>query len=174
MSSLDSGLKSPSTGRTGSKLGEGELRKRRDMLANAGREKEGLESLLSAMAAKSALDRTIASAQDRGALTDQSAGQNGSAQHPSKPSTGRVLGKETDRTRALDNRGVLQLQQQLMEEQDEDVNVLARAVTRQKELGIQIQQELAEQTDYLNLLDEDVDRVQGKIDVARKRVNKIS
>jgi regulator of vacuolar morphogenesis len=62
----------------------------------------------------------------------------------------------------------------MMQEQDEDVDVLAAAVRRQKELGIQIQEELEVQKDLLGMLDEDVTRVQGKMDVARKRVNKIS
>ena len=174
ISSLDDGLKSLSTGSAwaGGRLGEGELRRRKDMLASSGREKEGLDNLLSAMAAKTALDRTVASVQEKGALVGKH-GQNGNS-HSSKPPTGRVLGKETDRTRALDNNGVAQLQRQLMQEQDEDVTVLAQAVARQKELGIQIQEELAVQGEMLNLLDEDVDRVQGKVDIARKRIKKIS
>ena len=85
-----------------------------------------------------------------------------------------MLGKESDRTRALDNQGVLQLQKQMMREQDEDVMVLARAVARQKELGEQIQEELVVQNEMLGMLDEDVTRVQGKMDVARKRIGKIS
>ena len=174
IASLDNGLKGSSIGsaRDSSKIGDGELRRRRDMLASAAKEREGLENLLSAMAAKTALDRTVASVQEKGAL----AGAPNHNGHPtsSKPSTGRVLGKETDRTRVLGNSGVLQLQKQMMQEQDEDVTVLAQAVARQKELGIQIQEELAVQGEMLNLLNEDVDRVQGKVDIARKRVKKIS
>lgn len=85
-----------------------------------------------------------------------------------------MLGKESDKTRALDNQGVLQLQTQMMQEQDEDVMVLARAVARQRELGMQIQEELVVQNEMLGMLDEDVTRVQGKMDVARKRIGKIS
>ena len=174
IASLEDGLKSLSTGSAwdSAKLGDGELRRRKDMMASAGREKEGLDNLLSAMAAKTALDRTVASVQEKGTLVGKH-GQNGTS-HSSRPSTGRVLGKETDKTRALDNTGVVQLQKQLMQEQDEDVTVLAQAVARQKELGIQIQEELAVQGEMLNLLDEDVDRVQGKVDIARKRIKKIS
>ena len=183
VTSLDKGLKSldSASGWRSGKLGEGELRRRRDLLHNAMREREGLENLLSAMAAKSALDRTVASVQEKSNLTGGGGGGGGGG-GPSqqngpdrfKPASGRVLGKETDKTKVLDNHGVLQLQQQLMEEQDDDVMVLAQAVARQKELGVQIQEELAVQADMLNMLDEDVDRVQGKIDVARKRVDKIS
>ena len=59
-------------------------------------------------------------------------------------------------------------------EQDEDLDTLAQAVRRQRELGVQIQQELDVQNDMLTLLDEDVDRVDGKVRVAKKRVDKIS
>ena len=162
---LDTGLEHlSSTSSWGTpKLGEGELRRRRDLLSSAKREKEGLENLLSAMVAKTAVDKTVADKSDSTALLG-----------PPKPASGRVLGKESDKTRALDNQGVLQLQKQMMQEQDEDVMVLARAVARQKELGVQIQEELAVQNDMLGMLDEDVTRVQGKMDVARKRIGKIS
>ena len=115
------------------------------------------------MAAKSAVDKTVAEKSDSTALFG-----------PAKPASGRVLGKESDKTRALGNQGVLQLQKQMMQEQDEDVMVLARAVARQKELGWQIQEELVVQNEMLGMLDEDVTRVQGKMDVARKRIGKIS
>ena len=175
IASLDRGLKNMSDGSASwnrGRLGEGEMRRRRDLLSSATREKEGLENLLNAMAAKSALDRTVAAAQEKGQLV-HGPQSNGNARQ-SKPASGRVLGKETTKTKALDNAGVLQLQQQMFEEQDEDVTVLAQAVARQKELGIQIQQEIAVQEDLLDMLQEDVDRVQGKVDIGRKRVNKIS
>ena len=165
LQTLDTGLASISSASSWGtpRLGEGELRRRRDLLSSAKREKEGLENLLSAMAAKSAVDKTVAHKSDSAALLG-----------PAKPASGRVLGKESDKTRALDNQGVLQLQKQMMQEQDEDVMVLARAVARQKELGQQIQEELVVQNEMLGMLDEDVTRVQGKMDVARKRIGKIS
>ena len=152
------------------RLGEGELRRRRDLLSSAKREKEGLETLLSAMVAKSAVDKTVADKAESTALL----GGPTAAGKPVAASRGRVLGKETDRTRALDNQGVVQLQKQMMREQDEDVMVLARAVARQRELGEQIQEELLVQNEMLGMLDEDVTRVQGKMDVASKRIGKIS
>lgn len=162
---LDTGLQNLSSASSWGtpRLGEGELRRRHDLLSSAKREKEGLENLLSAMAAKSAVDKTVADKSDSTALYG-----------PAKPASGRVLGKESDKTRALGNQGVLQLQKQMMQEQDEDVMVLARAVARQKELGWQIQEELVVQNEMLGMLDEDVTRVQGKMDVARKRIGKIS
>lgn len=168
ISALELGLKSLGTDAWGyEKLGEGEMRRRRDLISSVKREKEGLENLLAAMITKSHVDKTIAGAQEKQALVGGSTSK--------KPSGGgRVLGQETEKTRALDNQGVLQLQKQLMEEQDEDVMVLAQAVRRQRELGVAIQEELQLQNEMLGMLDEDVTRVQGKIDVAKKRVANIS
>lgn len=146
-------------------LGDGELRRRKDLLGSAKKEKEGLDHLLNAMVAKTQLDKTVASVKDKTALI-------GTTQQA--PKQGRVLGKETGRTRELDNQGVLQLQKQLMQEQDLDVEELAKVVRRQRELGSAIQEELDVQRDLLGLLDEDVTRVAGKVEVVRKRVDKIS
>lgn len=171
LSALEQGLKNLSSDAWGGeKLREGELRRRKDLHASARREKEGLENLLSAMITKSHVDQTVAAAQEKAQLT----GSSKVRQNNGKPTGGRVLGRETDRTRVLDNQGVLQLQQKLMEEQDEDVMVLAKAVARQKELGMAIHQELKVQNEMLGMLDEDVDRVQGKVDVAQKRLAEIS
>ncbi|MCJ1462111.1 hypothetical protein MMC07_000711 [Pseudocyphellaria aurata] len=167
MAALEQGLKNLGTDAWGSaRLGQGELLRRKDLIGSAKREKEGLESLLSAMITKSHVDKTVAAAQEKQQLVGSASG-NGKA-------SGRVLGRETDRTRALGNQGVLQLQKQMMEEQDEDVMVLAKAVARQKELGVAIHEELLVQNEMLGMLDEDVTRVQGKIDIAKKRISKIS
>jgi len=145
------------------KLGEGEIRRRKDLIATAKKDRDGLENLLNAMATKSKLDTAVASIQDTQQLM-------GSKPKPS----GRVLGKETAETRELDNQGVLQLQKQKMEDQDLDVEELRKIVMRQKELGIAINQELEVQNDMLRMVDEDVDRVQGKINIAKRRIGKIS
>ena len=189
IAALDKGLEGMS-GKTGkSALGEGEVRRRRDLVGMARKEREGLESLASAMASKAALDRSVmeqAAGKEEGKkggggggggggdLFGAAKGRHGAAAATGGGGGGRVLGKETDKTRALDNQGVVQLQKQLMQEQDQDVEVLAQAVRRQKELGVQIQEELEVQKDLLTLVGEDVDRVEGKLGVARKRIGKIS
>ena len=166
LSALDAGVaeikKSPTH-----KLGEGELRRRRDLLASARKDKDGLESLLNAMTQKSALDSAVASIGDKDALLSSN-----TSSHKPK-SGGRVLGKETSETRELDNQGVVQLQKQKMKDQDMDVDELRKIIQRQKELGTQIHEELEVQNEMLRMVDEDVDRVQGKIDVAKKRIGKI-
>jgi regulator of vacuolar morphogenesis len=130
----------------GSRLGEGELRRRKDLLANARKERDGLENLLIAMSTKSKLDNAVALIQDKEALVGN------------KPKVGRILGKETDRTRELDNQGILQLQKQIIEDQDLGVEELRKIVARQKELGVAIHNELQIQNEMLNMVDEDVDR----------------
>ena len=163
----------------GRSLGEGEVLRRKNLVENARREKEGLESLLSAMVQKTALDASLSEKQQHNDATSNSVQEpsvqsSSNSQRKGAVTGGRVLGKETSRTRALGNTGVLQLQQQMMREQDEDVEALAIAVRRQRELGEQINQALTEDAELLKMLDEDVDRVQGKMDVAKKRIGKIS
>lgn len=139
-------------------LGEGELRRRKDLLINARKEKDGLEDLLHAMAAKSKIDHAVASIQDKDALmkVGNSLGGSGGRRTPAK--SGRVLGKETERTRELDNEGVLQLQKQLMKDQDTSVEELMKVIIRQRELGTAIHDELEVQNELLKLADEDTDR----------------
>jgi regulator of vacuolar morphogenesis len=167
IATLDQGLKARGEEWGRERLGEGELRRRRDLVSSARKEKDDLENLLTAMAKKKELDDMVES---KIVLTSSGSGTERSGAAVGK---GRVLGKETAKTRELDNRGVLQLQQQLMREQDEDLDVIAAAVRRQKELALQINEELEVQKDLLTLLDEDVDRVGGKIKIAGKRMDKI-
>ncbi|KAH6720070.1 Phox homologous domain-containing protein [Leptodontidium sp. MPI-SDFR-AT-0119] len=157
---------------TEGKVGAGELRRRRDLLGSAKVEKEGLEKLAVSLAVKgqhkgSGSGNAAATQQDKSALFGPNV---------SRPS-GRVLGApvpETDKTRELDNEGVVQLQKQMMQDQDLDVEELAKIVRRQKEMGLAIHGELELQNEMLKRVDEDVDRVGRKIEVAKKRVGRIS
>lgn len=172
LGNLEAGLKVlGDTGRGGgeAKLGAGELRRRRDLLGSAKVERDGLEKLAVSLAGKSANNDagTAAVQQDKAALFGPGV---------SRP-VGRVLGApipETEHTRELDNEGVLQLQRQIMENQDLDVEELAKVVRRQKEMGLAIHTEVEEQNQMLQRLDEDADRVKKKIDIARKRTGKLS
>jgi regulator of vacuolar morphogenesis len=201
ITTLDEGLKNLGRGDTSSgsqassALGGGEIRRRKDLLINARKEKDGLEDLLHAMATKSRLDQAVASIQDKEALLNTgnvTADGTGSGRRtPAR--AGRVLGKETEQTRELDNDGVLQLQRQMMQSQDQNVDELMKIIIRQRELGTQINEELEVQNDLLKLADEETDmfvltlslmllinianrtsRLKSKIDVGRKRIEKIS
>ena len=178
---LDDGLRSIADagrgdegGWGGSKrLGDGEIRRRRDLLGAAKKEVEGLEGVLRSMATK---NTNTSSAVHSGAVAtagDKEDLWRGTS--AAKPS-GRVLGgplKETERTRERDNAGVLQLQQQIMVEQDEDVMDLGKTVAKLKDMGILVNEELTVQNDLLGLLEEDTGRVQRKIDVGKRRIGKL-
>lgn len=159
---------------SGPSLGDGEIRRRRDLLSAAKKERDGLETQLTAFVTKNTTDSS------GGAVaTDEQ--KTGLFQRPSGTSSQgagrRVLGgpmKETDKTRELDNEGVLQLQKQIMQEQEQDVGDLTHTVRRLKEMGVQINNELVYQNEMLGLLDQDVERVGDKIKVAKKRVEKIN
>lgn len=171
MSALDEGLErlSAKAGDEwgGEKLGDGEIRRRRDMIGTARKERDGLESVLNTMAVNSAISGSgsLAPSTSSAAVTyEQKAGLFKGANMG--PTSGRrVLGapvKETERTRELDNEGVLQLQKQIIQEQDEDVVDLTKVVRRMREMGVQINQEIVEQNAMLLLLDEDVERYVDK------------
>jgi regulator of vacuolar morphogenesis len=74
----------------------------------------------------------------------------------------------------LGNAGVLQLQKQIMQEQDEDVLSLGKTVAKLKDMGIMINEELTIQNEMLGIIENDVERHQGKLDIAKRRINKIS
>ncbi|KAH9873275.1 hypothetical protein J1614_005673 [Plenodomus biglobosus] len=167
---------------SGEKLGDGEIRRRRDMISGLRKERDGLESVLNSMAVKAALSgssSTAPSTSSAAVTSQQKAGLFANAAlHTTKPSSGRrVLGgapaQETDKTRELDNEGVLQLQQQIISEQDEDLVDLTTVVRRMREMGVQINAEIVEQNAMLGLFEEDVERVDGKVKIAKKRVDRI-
>jgi len=165
ITTLDDGLKNLGRGdnssgsQATSTLGGGEIRRRKDLLINARKEKDGLEDLLHAMATKSRLDHAVASIQDKEVLMNagNATGDGASNGRRTPARAGRVLGKETERTRELDNDGVLQLQRQMMQSQDENVDELMKIIIRQRELGTQINEELEVQNELLKLADEETD-----------------
>ncbi|KAI4616916.1 hypothetical protein J4E83_006498 [Alternaria metachromatica] len=191
ISALEEGLsrlggsgKKTSNDWSGEQLGDGEIRRRKDMISGLRKERDGLDSVLNSMAVKAAISgsgtSSTPSTSSSAAVTEsQKAGLFSSRNTSNTKSSGsrRVFGgppaQETDKTRELDNEGVLQLQQQIIQEQDEDLVDLSTVVRRMKEMGVQINTEIVEQNAMLGLFEEDVERVDGKIRIAKKRVDKI-
>ncbi|ESZ98025.1 hypothetical protein SBOR_1556 [Sclerotinia borealis F-4128] len=154
------------------RVGTGELRRRRDLLGSAKVEKEGLEKLAVTLAVKNQASSSSGNGNAAATQADKSALFGPGVSRPS----GRVLGApvpETDKTKELDNEGVLQLQKELMQDQDMDVEELGKIVRRQREMGLAIHGELELQNEMLKRVDEDSDRVKGKLDIAKKRIGKI-
>ncbi|KAI8625648.1 Phox-like protein [Xylariaceae sp. FL1651] len=150
------------------RLGEGEIRRRKDLLAAARVDREDLEKLSSTIPATAKVSQKGApSASDKAALIGNAASKG----------RGRVLGAplpETERTRELGNQGVAQLQRQMMQEQDEDVEALTKIIRRQREVAEAIDREVREQTEMLDHVNNQTDVLSGKVGVAKNRVKKIS
>lgn len=168
LAALEGGLRSMGESK---RLGEGELRRRRDLLAAARAERDGLEKLSSSLASARGVREGVPSAGDKATLLS------GAGESSSRARTGgRVLGAplpETERTRELDNVGVVQLQRQQMQEQDQDVEELAKIIRRQKEMGLAIKGEVEEQNEMLDQMDRDVDRIEAKMKVANNKARKL-
>lgn len=152
LAALDAGLKTSWNKEAASpELLDGEIRRRKDLLSAARKERDGLESLANSLAAKRNSPPRAAPASSPGDRT---------ALFAAKP-RGRVLGAplpETERTRELDNVGVLQLNDEFMREQDKLVAGLLGNVTRMKEIGAAIGEEIEVQNRMLGSLDADVDK----------------
>lgn len=175
-------LRSLESGLTGmaetKKLGDGELRRRKDLVATAKAERDGLERVSNSMAHT----RTAGTAGAMGSTISREGTPTSAAKTAllARSGTGsssrRVLGAplpETERTRELDNAGVLQLQKQQMAEQDQDVEDLTKIVRRQKEMAHLINREVAEQNEELDHLNNNVDRVTAKVNIAKGKVRKL-
>ncbi|KAK9247073.1 hypothetical protein V1506DRAFT_533458 [Lipomyces tetrasporus] len=164
---LDRGLKELATS-----VGQGELRRRGDMLNLVKKEREGLESLASTISRNTdTLNSTASESPDRAALFAGNKGVLGSVASSAK----RVLGPltETSETRQLDNRGLLNLQMQKMQNQEDSLLEFSKILARQKQLGIDINDELELQNEMLRMLEDDVENSDGKLRRADRQLKKI-
>lgn len=80
---------------------------------------------------------------------------------------------ETVKTKELDNAGLLLLQKQEMEQQDEHLNELTAIIQRTKKMGIQMDEELTIQNEMLSEMDKDMTRLDAKIKVGKNRLRKL-
>jgi regulator of vacuolar morphogenesis len=169
VTTLQNGLNAIDSGKGLGSLGEGELRRRRDLIRELNTEILGLERLSQAIATqRTTLSVSNASESSGSPLFTQ-------PQHSQPVSTRRVFGAppETERTKGLDNQGVLQLQTQIMQEQDDQMDEFLKQVRRTRGIAEQIHEELGQQVDLLGGLEEDVDRVGDKLKRATKRADKL-
>ena len=170
VTTLQNGLNVIDSGKGLASLGEGELRRRRDLIRELNTEILGLERLSQAIATQ----RTTLSVPN----ASETSGSPLFTQHQRQQpvSTRRVFGApppETERTKGLDNQGVLQLQTQIMKEQDDQMDEFLKQVRRTRGIAEQIHEELGQQVDLLGGLEEDVDRVGDKLKRATKRADKL-
>ncbi|KAG0164177.1 hypothetical protein DFQ30_010392 [Apophysomyces sp. BC1015] len=193
LSNLEAGLTGLANG-TANEAGvmsDGELRRRRDMLGTLKEEKDALMKLITTGRQEQellySLETPQPSAGDRKALLETKSSEihnYGFPQVAVKRSTngtigrGRAFGaaakaelaKETEMTRGLDNDGLLGHQQQLMSDQDQQVEQFSAILSRQKQLGLAISDELETQNQILEELDGDIGRTQTKLKFSHKKL----
>jgi regulator of vacuolar morphogenesis len=134
-------------------VGEGELRRRRDALLEVQR-----------------IHREVSDSHTFGVAAGIS------SQPTTRTSSPRILGagKETERTKSLNNAQLVQLQKDDMEEQDQHIRKLGEQVRRQKELGLAINGELEYQNQLLDQLDSETHVTNARLNQARRRTNKLN
>jgi SYP5 family syntaxin len=85
----------------------------------------------------------------------------------------RQPGKETEVTAVLDNKGLVQLQQQVMQQQDRELEQMEKTVVSTKHIALTIGEEVDLHTRLLEDLDEDVDVTHTRLRAATKRVRHV-
>jgi regulator of vacuolar morphogenesis len=154
-------------------MNEGELQRRTDMVARLQDDCEKLGKMV-AVTRQSARDPIATST--TGSATDANREALLGSGHAFQRIT-RVFGssepQETEVTRPLDDRGLVGLQQQQIEQQDEQLSVLTTILQRQRQLGEAINREITSQIEMLDDLSNEVDRVGGNLSSAQKQMNKL-
>lgn len=154
-------------------MSEGEVQRRTEMVARVRDECDKLGKMVVA-ARQSSQNASPAAPAEREALFSVPGGFGNSSSRP----FARVFGQpdkaqETTDTRPLDDPGLLQLQQLQIDQQDRNLNQLSAILHRQKHLGLAISNEIAEQNEMLDDLNDNVDRVGGKLSTAKKQMNRL-
>ena len=147
------------------RIGPGEWRTRLDELNNAKHRRDELDQLVS-----------------RAGRTGNPTDKQRATMFDSIPASaprkqGRVLGgprQETEETRERDNRGVLQLNQQKLDEQEEYVKDIGVHVRRLRHLGTEIYNAIEQSKDDLDTLDQGLTRLGNGLDKAKALEKKVS
>jgi regulator of vacuolar morphogenesis len=159
----------------GSNLGEGEKRRREELLEGIKTEQGNLSRMAEAGVRASGFGRSSPAPASSQAQSTMPGGSSLFA--PAAPQ-GRVFGaspvpQETAVTRPLDDRGLLQLQQTQMSTQDTQLGELSKLLQKQRKMGEEIGQEIGEQNELLDDVDREVGRVGGKMARAKRDMNKL-
>ncbi|KAF4605259.1 hypothetical protein EYR40_004042 [Pleurotus pulmonarius] len=163
-------------------LSEGELQRRTDMVSRLQDDCEKLGKMVSIAKMSSASRAGAAATTGISALNPAPESEREALLGSSSTSRpfSRVFGaaakqpaQETAQTRPLDDHGLLQLQQTQIQGQDQQLSQLTTILQRQRHLGEAIGSEIALQIDMLTDLNNEVDRVGGKMSAATKQMNKL-
>ncbi|KAJ5079544.1 hypothetical protein M0811_14460 [Anaeramoeba ignava] len=84
-----------------------------------------------------------------------------------------AFGEETEQTKNLTNDELLQMQKDTMNTQDQHLDLLSNTIRKQKEIGLEINDELDIQSKLLDDMTTDVDRVDHKLEHQTGRIGKL-
>lgn len=146
--------------------GQGEIQRRRNLVLNL---KKDCDSIEKGLATPTSAPSSAFTA-DRNALFASSSNSSGASFAPKRKFG---VAQETDETRPLEDRQLLQLQTQMMEQQDEALVALSSVLQRQRQIGLAINQELEHQNQMLEDLDDTLTRVEGNLKSGEKKLNRI-
>lgn len=166
-------------------MAQGELRRRTDMLSALQDEVDTLGKLASnSVRPSTSTGRAAAPGPGHNSTPSSSQAPPSAARmdllgaaangNPPGRALGRKLGAavETDQTRALDNQGLLQLQQQEVEDQDSRLGDISAILRRQRMLGEEIGREVGLHNDMIDGLDKDVDQTTDKMSKVRQKIKR--
>ncbi|KAL4427976.1 hypothetical protein ABPG75_002065 [Micractinium tetrahymenae] len=134
-------------------LTENERNRRRDLVAALRSRREQMLASLKREAPRAARDTLLAGSGSSGGLAAAGAG-----------------GRETDATAELGNRGLLSMQQQVMQQQDDALESLERTVVGTKHIALQINEEAELHNRLLDELDEGVEGTSSRLAAAQRRL----
>lgn len=137
-------------------LTENERNRRRDLVAVLRSQREQMLASLKREAPRAARDTLLGGA---------SAGGGGGAVAAAGPG-----GRETEATAELGNRGLLAMQQQVMQQQDDALESLERSVVGTKHIALQINEEAELHNRLLDDLDEAVEGTSSRLAAAQRRL----
>jgi len=173
-------------GGTAGGIGEGEKRRREEKVEGVKEERGNLQRMAEAGVRSSGFNRDSptpnASHTSAGSGTGAMPGGTGSLWAPppgSGPAPGRVFGsrqppQETSETRPLDDRGLVQLQQNQMTNQDDQLQELSKLLQKQRVMGEEIHREIGEQNEMLDDVDTEVGKVGNKMGKAKRQMNRLN
>jgi regulator of vacuolar morphogenesis len=164
----------------GLKVGDGEKRRREEVVDNLKVERDNLRRMIDAgVRTNRDLSAPTHSSTMGNSMPGGSSALFAGMPHLAQAQPGRVFGKrqppeETAETRPLEDRQLLQLQQSKMDGQDQQLGELSKVLLRQRKMGEEIHQEIGEQTDMLEDIDQEVGKVGGKLQRAKRDMNKLN
>ncbi|KAL2130777.1 hypothetical protein VTI74DRAFT_5957 [Chaetomium olivicolor] len=156
-------------------LGEGEYNRRKNLIAAASNEKDGLEQVNKSVAGWMAHEQEGASGSQKAALFFGGGG-GGGAHGAQQRVVGRRLGAplpETAETKEHDNVGVFQLNYDKIDEQDRRIEELGKQVGVIKHFGSEIENEVGLHNEMLAEMNSAANGVEVKLDVANRRAKRL-